>query len=126
MNILVIQETDWLRRGPHTQHHIFERLSINPSINITVIDYDIDKVMKSKSKLIKKQVYYPKNKAFYGSIIKVIRTLHIQVPYFRRLSSLITNFIQMMKLINKEKPDLIVAFSITNGLIGLIISKILI
>jgi len=36
MNILVLQETDWLIRGPNTQHHIFERLSTNPLINVYV------------------------------------------------------------------------------------------
>ena len=32
MNLLVIQETDWLTRGPHIQHHIFERLSKNVTV----------------------------------------------------------------------------------------------
>ena len=41
MIILGLQETDWLTRGPHTQHHIFERLSKNPNFKITVFDYDI-------------------------------------------------------------------------------------
>ena len=40
MNILVLQETDWLSRGPHTQHHVFERMSRNPNIKITVMEYD--------------------------------------------------------------------------------------
>ena len=54
MNILVIQETDWLTRGPHTQHHIFEKLSEKSSILITVIDYDIDHIQHFRSPLVKK------------------------------------------------------------------------
>ncbi|MBI3171372.1 MAG: hypothetical protein HYZ32_02115 [Hydrocarboniphaga effusa] len=27
MKVLVVQETDWLKRGPHQQHHLFERLA---------------------------------------------------------------------------------------------------
>jgi hypothetical protein len=42
MKILVLQETDWLTRGPHTQHHIFERLTQSPNIEILVLDFDID------------------------------------------------------------------------------------
>ena len=57
MIILGLQETDWLTRGPHTQHHIFERLSKNPNIKITVLDYDIDKLIRSQSLFIKKKVY---------------------------------------------------------------------
>ncbi|MFX1233496.1 MAG: glycosyltransferase [Promethearchaeota archaeon] len=124
MNILVLQETDWLTRGPHTQHHIFERMSKNPKIKITVLDYDIDKTMRSKSILIKKQIFNKTDRAITGSNVTVIRTAHIQVPYFRRISSLITNSFEMLNLFKKDRPDIIVAFSLTNGLIGLILSKL--
>ncbi|MHA1461032.1 MAG: hypothetical protein ACTSO8_06080 [Promethearchaeota archaeon] len=55
MNILGLQETDWLTRGPHTQHHIFERLSMNPDIKVTVFEYDIDKIIRLNSLIKKKQ-----------------------------------------------------------------------
>ena len=57
MNILVIEETDWLTRGPHGQHHIFERLSLNPRNNITVFDYDIEHQERSKGIIGKKKVF---------------------------------------------------------------------
>jgi glycosyltransferase involved in cell wall biosynthesis len=124
MHILVIQETDWLTRGPHTQHHIFERLSTNPHIKVTALDYDIDHVMKEKSLCIKKKTYKNVNKAIENSNVKVIRTAHIQVKYLRRISSLISNFLTILKIIRKERPDLIVGFSISNGLIGMLFSKL--
>ena len=40
MRIIVVQETDWQRRGPHQQHHLFERLSLRGHA-ITVLDYPI-------------------------------------------------------------------------------------
>ena len=123
MKILVLQETDWLTRGPHTQHHIFERLSKNPLINVTVLDYDIDKILKSESLFIKKQIYNHIDRAIKNSNVNIIRTAHLQVRFVRRISSLITNFIQMLKIIRKSRPDIIIGFSITNGLIGLILSK---
>ncbi|MFW9971582.1 MAG: glycosyltransferase, partial [Candidatus Odinarchaeota archaeon] len=124
MNILVLQETDWLTRGPHTQHHIFERLSKNSNIKIIVFDYDIDKIMHSKSILIKKQFYSNIHRAIDYSNIEIIRTGHIQVPYFRRISSLITNFFEMLKLFRTNRLDIIISFSLTNGIIGLLISKL--
>lgn len=124
MNILVLQETDWLIRGPHTQHHVFERLSKNPKIKITVFDYDIDKTMHSKSILIKKKVYDNIHRSVEDSNVRIIRSAHIQIPYLRRVSSLITNFFEMLRFIRKNKPDVIVGFSLTNGLIGLILSKL--
>ena len=124
MNILVLQETDWLTRGPHTQHHVFETLSLNSSIKIQVLDYDMDNIMRSKSKFIKKHVYMNIHRAVENSHVEIIRTSHLKVPYLRRFSSLISNFFQIFEIIRNNKPDLIVGFSITNGIIGLLFSKI--
>ena len=41
MKILLVQESDWLKRNPHQQHHLMERLSLRGH-EITVIDYNID------------------------------------------------------------------------------------
>ncbi len=124
MNILVLQETDWLIRGPHTQHHIFENLSRNKSIKITVFDYDIDHVQKFKSRIVKKQTFEDIHRVFEDSKIKIIRTAYLQIPYLRRITSLITNFLGILKIFRKNKPDIIVGFSITNGFIGLVLSKL--
>ncbi len=124
MNILVLQETDWLTRGPNTQHHVFERISKNKKLRITVLDYDIDRIMRSKSLFIKKQYFSNIHRAVEDSNINLIRTAHIQVPYLRRISSLITNFFGMLKLFRKNRPDIIFGFSLTNGLIGLFLSKL--
>jgi len=124
MNILVLQETDWLTRGPHTQHHVFERMSRNPNIKITIFDYDIDKIMHSKSIFIKREIFNNIHRSVEDSNVKIVRTGHIQIPYLRRVSSLITNFFEMLKLFRKNRPDVIVGFSLTNGLIGLVLSKL--
>jgi len=124
MNILVLQETDWLTRGPNTQHHVFERISQNPNINITVYDYDIDKIMRSSSIFIKKRIFTNIHRAVDNSNIRIIRTGHVQVLYLRRITSLITNFFHMLKSIRRNRPDIIVGFSLTNGIIGLLFSKL--
>ncbi|MFW9818370.1 MAG: glycosyltransferase [Candidatus Thorarchaeota archaeon] len=124
MNILVLQETDWLTRGPNTQHHVFERISKNRKIQITVFDYDIDRIMRSKSLFIKKHYYSNIHRAIENSNINLIRTAHIQVPYLRRISSIITNFLGMLKLLRKNRLDIIFGFSLTNGLMGLLLSKL--
>lgn len=124
MKILCLHETDWLTRGPHAQHHIFERLSINAKINVMVIDYDIEKKMCSDSLFIKKNIYTNTSRSIKNSCVKVIRTAHLQLPYFRRITSLITNFFEILKIIRKRRPDVIIGFSITNGLIGLLLAKL--
>ena len=41
MKILVVQESDWLERNPHQQHHLMERMALRGH-EIRVIDYPID------------------------------------------------------------------------------------
>ena len=41
MKILVVQESDWLERNPHQQHHLMERMALRGH-QIRVIDYPID------------------------------------------------------------------------------------
>ncbi|CAD6494694.1 MAG: hypothetical protein LAKADJCE_00906 [Candidatus Argoarchaeum ethanivorans] len=40
MKILVVQESDWVRRCPHQNHHLMERLS-RKGHEARVIDYEI-------------------------------------------------------------------------------------
>ncbi len=124
MIILGLQETDWLTRGPHTQHHIFERLSKNTNFKITVFDYDIDKIVRLKSLIIKKCIYDNIDRAVKNSNVIIIRTAHIQVPFIRRISSLITNFFGILAFFRKNRPDIILGFSLTNGVIGLLLAKL--
>ncbi len=124
MIILGIQETDWLKRGPHTQHHIFERLSKNSAIKITFLDYDMDKLLRSNSLFIKKRKYSQVDRSVKNSNVNIIRTAHIQVPYLRRISSLITNFFEILNFIRKNRPDLIIGFSLSNGIIGLLLARL--
>ena len=124
MNILVLLETDWLTRGPHIQHHIFERLSKIPSIKITVIDYDIEKKMRSKSLFIKRKEYSNINRTIKNSKVKIIRSAHLQVEYLRRITSLISNFFEILKIMKRNRPDVIIDYSMTTGSIGFFFSKL--
>ena len=74
MNILVLQETDWLTRGPNTQHHIFERISKNIDFRITVLDYDIDriKMMNIKEKLEKSLQKLRIDSLVYNQMLRVM------------------------------------------------------
>jgi len=40
MKLLVLQETDWIKRGPHQQHHLMDRMALRGH-EVHVIDYDI-------------------------------------------------------------------------------------
>ena len=40
MKILIVQESDWIQRGPHQQHQLADRLSLRGH-QVRVIDYEI-------------------------------------------------------------------------------------
>ena len=54
MKILVVQESDWLKRNPHQQHHLMERMALRGH-EIRVIDYPIDWPNSSEGGLIYKR-----------------------------------------------------------------------
>ena len=39
MKILLLQETDWIKRGPHQQHHLLDRMALKGH-EIRVIDHE--------------------------------------------------------------------------------------
>ncbi len=125
MKLLVLQETDWLTRGPHVQHHLFERLSRNPMLHILILDYDIDKLQHSTSIFVKRQEFLDIHRTIKDSNIKIIRTSNLLVPFIRRISALFTNFFEILRIVKHQRPDVIVGYSITNGLIGLFFAKIM-
>ena len=124
MHILLLQETDWLTRGPHTQHHIFEALSLNNSIKITVIDYDIDSLERSNSLFIKRKEYVNIHRTLKDSRVKIIRTPYLRIKIFSRITALVTNFFKILKIFRKNRPNVIFSFSMSNGSIGLILAKL--
>lgn len=39
MKLLILQETDWIKRGPHQQHHLMDRMALRGH-EIRVIDHE--------------------------------------------------------------------------------------
>ncbi len=78
MNILVVQESDWIKRNPHQQHHLMERLSMKGH-NIRVIDYPIN--WKENEGLYQgREVVDDYYKIHPQGTVKVIRPSIINIP----------------------------------------------
>ncbi|MFX0061652.1 MAG: hypothetical protein ACFFC7_05645, partial [Candidatus Hermodarchaeota archaeon] len=121
MRILYIQETDWLDKGPQQQHHLLERLS-NQGHTVVVIDYEI--LWKDKTNLgflSKKIVIKSPSKACNESNIILIRPKAIRSPLLNYLSIIFTYGIEIYKIINQFKPDVVIG----GGLLTVTIGKLL-
>ena len=123
MRILVVQESDWLEKGPHQSHHLMERLSARGH-EIRVIDFEILWRQKGRSSRISKRtVFEHVRKATDNGEVTVIRPPIIKVGLLDYFSLLFTHTIEIRRQLDEFKPDLIVGFGILNAFIARRLAK---
>ena len=114
MKILVVQESDWLKRNPHQQHHLMERMSLRGH-EIRVIDYPIDWSKENKYGLVyKREVYKDISKIKENANIDVIRPSFIKIKGLNYASLFFSHKKEIENQINEFKPDVILGLGILN------------
>ncbi|RAP52603.1 MAG: glycosyl transferase GT4 family protein [Methanosphaera sp. rholeuAM270] len=125
MRILVVQESDWIKRNPHQQHHLMELLGLRGH-KIRVIDYEVDwkddKQMDDKYKS-PRQVFEGYKKVYNTDNVTVIRPPLIKIPIINYFSLVHYHRKEIKLQIKEFKPDIIVAFGILNANIASSIAK---
>jgi glycosyltransferase involved in cell wall biosynthesis len=123
MRILVLQESDWLEKGPHQQHHLMERLA-KKGHEIRVIDFEID---WRKSKLIKAVQWRftktAREKTIKDIKITVVRPSFIRAPYLDVLSESLSHAAEIEWQVSRFRPDVVVSLGIINAYVGSKICK---
>ncbi len=123
MNILVVQETDWLQNLPLQSHHIMEALS-KRGHQVRVVDFQTKFANREKTNSIRVKVFPDVRRTDSGSSVCLIRPGMIKAFGIGRLSSVLTQF----KVIFEQSVrwcDIIVLYSVpTNGLQTLISSRL--
>lgn len=123
MKILVVQESDWLKRGPHQQHQLADRLSLRGH-QIRVIDYEILWREQYKRGLCsKRQVFEDVWKINPAAKATIIRPGIIKIPILDYISLLFTHYKEINRQIEEFKPDIIVGFGILNTYLALRAAK---
>ncbi len=123
MRILVIQESDWMKRGPHHSHHLMERLS-KKGHNVRVIDYEIQWKEGGKKGLIsKRQVFDNVHKAINDGAVTVIRPPIIKIPVLDYVSLTYTHYKEIQRQFKEFKPDIVIGFGILNTYIAFQLAK---
>ena len=119
MRILVVQESDWLEKGPHQSHHLMERMS-ERGHEILVIDYEIlwrrhvrDKTCSSR------QVFPQVRKATEIGQVTVVRPSILKLPVLEYLSMLYTHDKEIDRQIKEFNPDVVVCFGILNAALAI-------
>jgi len=116
MHIVVVQETDWLRRGPHQQHHLFERLSLRGH-TVTVLDYPILRPHWPSEPLYVSRAEQPNAARIYaGAQIRLITPPTVSLRPLARLSSVLSHRAELRRLLSLQPPDLVVSYALSTGL----------
>jgi glycosyltransferase involved in cell wall biosynthesis len=115
VKILIVQESDWLKRGPHQQHQLADRLCLRGH-QIRVIDYEILWREQGKSELYsKRQVFEGVWKIKPSAKVTVIRPGIIKIPLLDYISIVFTHHKEINRQIEEFKPDAIIGFGILNS-----------
>lgn len=123
MRILVVQESDWIARGPHQSHHLMERLS-KRGHEIRVIDFEILwREQEKKSLISKRRVFEGVHKAIDDGKVTVIRPSIIRAPVLDYLSLIFTHQNEIRQQIDEFRPDVIIGFGILNANIAFRLAK---
>ena len=118
MRFVVVQETDWLTRGPHQQHHLFERLAVRGHV-VTVLDFEILwKAWPRSPLIVRRQEWLSISRVGQRppASVRVIRPATIHLWAVCRPSSLVTHALELNRLIGRDRPDVIVDYALSTGL----------
>lgn len=123
MRVVVVQETDWLKRGPHQQHHLFERLSLRGH-EVVVLDYPI-----LRSHWPDEPLYVPRNeranaaRIYDGARIRLITPATLSLSLLARPSSVIAHRAALARLIKEARPHVIVSYALSTGIPALNLAR---
>jgi glycosyltransferase involved in cell wall biosynthesis len=123
MKILLVQESDWLKRNPHQQHHLMERLTLKGHV-VHVIDYCIDWSREGRRGLFDPTcVYDGVNKIYPAAKVMVIRPSSLRLPVLEYFYLVRSHWREIEKQILEFKPDRIVGFGILNTYIASVLAR---
>jgi len=119
MRILVVQESDWIARGPHQSHHLMERM-VSRGHEVRVIDFDIVWRNNPERKVLspRLEVRTPP-KVIPDAYITVIRPAIIQLPLLEYVSLLYSHRNEIIHQLDTFKPDVVIGFGILNTRIAI-------
>jgi glycosyltransferase involved in cell wall biosynthesis len=119
MRILLVQDTDWINKGPLQQNHLMEKLSLNGH-QIRVIDHEILWKEEKKRTLVSKRELFPNISRIYdGAKVDLIRPGIIKIQNLDYVSVFVSRKIEIERQIKEFRPDVIIGFQILSAYLGM-------
>ncbi len=114
MRILVVQESDWLERGPHQSHHLMERL-VQRGHEVRVIDYDIGWMKNYHQGIFSATMCKENVFKVVPPGVTVFRSWMIRLPFLSYVSLILSHRLAIKREIRDHRPDVIVGFGLLNA-----------
>jgi len=123
MRILLVQETDWINKGPFQQNHLMEMLSLRGH-KVKVIDYEIHwREQKERRLLPKRQVFNNISRIHSGAAVDVVRPGVLRMPGIDYFCLLFLHWREIKRQIEEFNPDVIVGFHILSAFLSIRAAK---
>ena len=123
MKILLLQDAEWRKKGPHQQHHLMELLSLRGH-EILVIGFDQLWKDEKNGFYSRKAKFNSVSRFYEGSGVDFIRPGFIRIPMLDYISFLFSSRREINLAVNEFCPDIIIGFSsILSNYWGLNVAK---
>ncbi|RLF57528.1 MAG: hypothetical protein DRN25_06420, partial [Thermoplasmata archaeon] len=106
MRLLIVQDTDWIKRNPIQHNHLAERM-VKRGHEIRVIDYEILWREEGEKELISKRQVFWVSRILEDAYHIVIRPRILKVPLLDYFSMLYTYNSEIKRQIREFSPDVI-------------------
>lgn len=117
MKMLIVQDTDWIRRNPIQHTHLTERL-VQKGHKVVAIDYEILWKEEGKKELLSKLQTFHVSRIMEDACVTVIRPGILKIPFLDYASMLLTYGHEIKRQIEEFKPDVIVGNDILTPLLA--------
>ncbi len=108
MKMLIVQDTDWIRRNPIQHTHLAERLALRGH-EVRIIDYEILWRTEGKKELFSKREVFHVSRLFKEVSLPVIRPGILKIPVLDYFSMLFTYTKEINRQIVDFQPDVIIS-----------------
>jgi len=122
MKVLLVQDTDWIKRNPIQHNHLVERLVLKGH-EVRVIDYDILWRTDGKKGLFSKKQIFEVSRILNGANHTVIRPRIIRIPILDYFSMFFTYTTEIRRQILNFCPDVIYADTILTAYLATRLAK---
>src|SRR2546428_857778 len=121
--ILVLQESDWIERGPHQSHHLLERLC-QRGHHVRVVDFEIGWPEQwTGLPFSPRRELLPPPKVVEGSTIEVVRPAIVRIPLVVYASSFTTHMLEIRRQLQSYHPDIILGLGLLNAFAGIRLAR---